>query len=374
VNLIHVVPEVRGEAAGPSYSVPRLCQSLADQGHDVELSCLGARGEIPGVRLDLHSSWPIAKRFAISPGHACALRRKAGHADIVHNHSLWSMVNVASGWVVPGQRAKLVTSPRGTLSAWALRRSRHIKQLMKPLQWRALQRADLLHATSAVEYQQIRELGFKAPVAIIPNGIDLPNMPDRRPARDGRTLLFLSRIHPIKGVDRLLRAWQAVQGEHPAWRLVIAGCGEPVHEREAHDLARDLKLKRVEFPGPLYGADKSLAYFHADLFVLPTHSENFGVVVAEALAHGCPAIVGKGAAWQGLESEDCGWWISNDIDELADTLGIAMAQPAERLQAMGGNGRMWMERGFGWAPIGRHMASAYRWLLEEGDMPACIRL
>ena len=106
MKLVHVVPHIDQEAAGPSHSVPRLCESLASRGHEVELSCLAARGDIPGVRLDLHPSWPILGRFAVSSSHAGALRDKARQVDIIHNHSLWSMVNVAAGLVVPGKRAK----------------------------------------------------------------------------------------------------------------------------------------------------------------------------------------------------------------------------------------------------------------------------
>lgn len=209
MKLVHVVPHIDQEAAGPSYSVPRLCESLAARGHDVDLSCLAARGDIPGVRLDLHPQWPVLDRFAISHSHATALFRKAGQVDIVHNHSLWSMVNVAAGWVVPGQKAKLVTSPRGTLSPWALSRTKLLKHVLWPLQKRALTRADLLHATSEVEYQEIRAQGFTAPVVIIPNGIDLPVMPSSKPAQLQRTLLFLSRIHPTKCVDRLVAGMAA---------------------------------------------------------------------------------------------------------------------------------------------------------------------
>ncbi len=138
MRLVHVVPHISNEASGPSYSVPRLCASLAVLGHEVELSCLAAQGPIPGVRLDVHRQWSVLSRFAVSPSHTLALRRKAEQADIVHNHSLWSMVNVAAGCVVPGRQAKLVTSPRGTLSAWALGRSRIAKKLLWPLQRRVL--------------------------------------------------------------------------------------------------------------------------------------------------------------------------------------------------------------------------------------------
>lgn len=374
--MIHVVPHIDQEAAGPSYSVPRQCQSLAACGNEVELTCLAARGEIAGVALDLHPQWPVLGRFAISTSLARALGRKAQVVDVVHNHSLWSMVNVATGWVVPGKRAKLVTSPHGTLSPWALSRSRGAKWVLWPLQRRALSRADLLHATSEEELQQIRAQGFTAPVAVVPNGIDVPPLrASGQPENSGiKTLLFLSRIHPTKGIDRLLHAWAQLQASHPRWRLVIAGRGDALQVQEVQALAAELRVERVEFPGPLYGEAKEQAYFGADLFVLPTHSENFGMVVAEALAHGCPAIVGRGAPWSGLETEACGWWVDNSVPTLAAALDSAMQLSPEQLTAMGLRGRAWMLRDYDWAALGQKMDAAYRWLLYGGERPAWVRV
>lgn len=374
MKVVHVVPHVDEEASGPSYSIPRLCQSLAARGHDVELCCLAACGSIPGVVLDIHSQWPILSNFAVSFGHAMAVRRQAERVDIVHNHSLWSMVNIATGWTVPGKRAKLVTSPRGTLSPWALSRSRRIKQLLRPLQWRALSKADLLHATSDAELMQIRALRFTAPVAVIPNGIDLPELVDGKAASDPRTLLFLGRIHPTKCVDRLLNAWEALQGQHPDWRLVIAGLGEPAYVRGLQALAASLSLDRVHFSGPIYGGGKSCAYREADLFVLPSHSENFGVAVAEALAHGCPAVVSRGAPWAGLESEGCGWWSDHEVETLVAVLHEAMMLPRDRLAAMGMKGREWMARDFGWDSVAQRMEAAYRWIVHGGARPEWVKL
>ncbi|WP_240125352.1 glycosyltransferase [Thermomonas alba] len=374
MKLLHVVPHISAEASGPSYSVPRLCQALAEDGHAVRLSCLGAARPVPGVQVDVHPQWPVARRFAISPAHARALARAAHEVDIVHNHSLWSMVNVAAGWVVPGKRAKLVVSPRGTLSSWALGHSRWRKRLLWPLQRRVLARADLLHATSEAEYHDIRARGFQAPVVVIPNGIDVPPLPPRRPQDGLRTLLFLGRLHPVKGIDRLLDAWAALEAMFPEWQLVIAGKGESAHEEAIKAQAARLGLQRVHFPGALYGEDKAVAYRAADLFVLPTHSENFGMVVAEALAHGCPAIVSKGAPWSGLEREGCGWWIDHDVPTLQAALTHAMAQSADILQAMGAQGREWMRREYGWMSVAQRMTAAYAWLLHGGTVPAWIQL
>lgn len=373
MKLVHVVPHIDQEAAGPSYSVPRLCQGLATLGNEVMLSCLAARGEIDGVSLDLHPQWPVFERFAISSSHACALRKRAASVDIVHNHSLWSMVNVAAGWVVPGRNAKLVTSPRGTLSAWALSRSKRVKQVLWPLQRRALSGADLLHATCEEELSEIRAMGFTTPVAVVPNGIDLPVVQKRVMTSSRRTLLYLGRIHPIKGLDRLLEAWQRLHAEHPEWELKIVGQGEQAHVREVVSMATSLALHRVSFPGPVYGEDKSKAYFDADLFVLPTHSENFGMVVAEALAHGCPAVVSQGAPWHGLERERCGWWVPNDAESLTQTLDSAMRLSTDALAEMGMRGRAWMQRDYSWTSVAERMESAYSWILTGGVAPSCVR-
>jgi glycosyltransferase involved in cell wall biosynthesis len=369
IHCAHVVPHVDDEASGPSYSVPRLCQALAAGGLRVELDCLAASAAPAGVDLHVHPQWRHPRRFAFSPAIAGALRARAGEVVILHNHSLWSMANVAAGWAVAGQPAKLVTSPRGTLSAWALGHSRVAKRLMWPMHRRALTRAHLLHATSVAEYDEIRALALRAPVAIVPNGIDIPRASAAPRARE---VLFLSRIHPKKGIDVLLRAWQALEPSHPGWRLVVAGRGEPAHVAAAEVLARDLALRNVHFPGPLFGADKAAAYARAGLFVLPTHSENFGMVVAEALAAGCPAVVSRGAPWQGLESTGSGWWIELSVDALADALARGMALDDDARVAMGARGRAWMARDYGWEPAARRLAEAYEWILRGGARPAHV--
>lgn len=373
MRLVHVVPHINEEASGPSYSVPRLCQSLAECGNDVELMCLAARSEVPGVRVSVFEQWKLFQRFAVSPAFARALRTRSASADVVHNHSLWAMPNVAAGWAVPGSHARLVTSPRGTLSRWARARSKWVKRAIWPFQRRVLFAADLLHATSEEEYSDIRAAGLTMPVAVIPNGVDIPNQADVARSQERRTLLYLGRLHPVKGVDLLLGAWENLQFKHPEWRLLIAGRGEPAHEQGTRELARNLALQRVEFVGAVYGDAKSEMYREADLFVLPSHTENFGMVVAEALAHGVPAVVSKNAPWQGLMAKDCGWWIDNSRESLARTLDLAMSLDTRDLRDKGRRGVEWMRSEFGWESIGRKMSDAYRWLLEGGEKPEWVR-
>jgi glycosyltransferase involved in cell wall biosynthesis len=373
LKVVHVVPHVDQEASGPSYSVPRLCQSLAIEGHEVELMCLAGR-EIPGVRVSLFRQLPVAGRFALAPAFPAALRARAASVDIVHNHSLWTMPNIASGWAVVGRRARLVTSPRGTLSRWARARSRWIKTAVWPLQRRALSHAQLLHATSEDEYRDIRAAGLRAPVAIVPNGIDIPEEVEAESTPgEGRTLLFLGRVHPVKAVDSLLRAWREVQAEHGDWRLVIAGKGEPAYVRSLAELAARLELERVGFVGPRYGEEKAEMYRRSLLFILPSHTENFGMVVAEALSHGVPAVVSRRSPWSGLVESGSGWWTENDPDSLAATLREAMASSEEDLRQKGRKGREWMCKEFSWDAVGARMSAAYRWLIEGGAAPPWVR-
>jgi glycosyltransferase involved in cell wall biosynthesis len=259
-----------------------------------------------------------------------------------------------------------------------LKRSAYLKKALWPLQKRALERADMLHATSEAEYHEIRALGLKAPVVILPNGIDVPERVGRSIEDENtlnrRTLLFLSRIHPKKGIDRLLNAWAALESQHLEWDLVIAGTGESAHVEEIKVLIEKLGVKRVDFVGPLYGDSKAAAYQNAELFVLPTHSENFGMAVAEALAHGCPAVVGTGAPWAGLRTEECGWWVEITVESLKNTLSSAFGRSREELQVMGERGRKWMEREYGWSSIAQKMNVAYQWLCKGGERPEFVRV
>jgi len=152
-------------------------------------------------------------------------------------------------------------------------------------------------------------------------------------------------------------------------KMVIAGPDNGGYLPKMKKLAGDLRLQRVRFIGPVYGEEKTAAYQQADLFVLPTYSENFGMSVAEALAAGTPAIVTRGAPWEGLESNNAGWWIDIGIDPLVDALKASMSQPPEVLYGMGEQGKKWMDREYSWPSIGERMTKTYDWLLNGGDRP-----
>lgn len=378
--IVHVVASVSAVSSGPSYTVVRLCESIAAAGEQVTLATL-----------DLGPAWPqpvFARAFPLGRGgrlgRSPALKRwldrqvRGRLADVVHSHGLWQMSAVYPGWAVRKGRARLVVSPRGSLSPWAMRHGSRAKRLFWPiLQRPALRQAACFHATAEPEFEDIRRLGFRQPVALIPNGVDLPPGP---PGGGGRTVLFLGRLHPMKGVDVLIDAWRLVQDRFPAWRLVIAGddmnpwtgssgYGDALRRRvEASGAAR------VRFTGELRGPAKWHAYRTAALYVLPSHSENFGMTVAEALAAGVPVVTTRATPWRELEARGAGWWIDAGPASLAACLREALAADPSTLRRMGLRGRDWMAAEFSWADIGRRMARTYDWLRGGGaPQPEWVR-
>jgi glycosyltransferase involved in cell wall biosynthesis len=260
------------------------------------------------------------------------------------------------------------------LEDWAMRQSFWQKRMMWALcQGAAVKASGLIHATARSEGDAVRKLGIDAPVAVVPNGVDIPTESETAHfAASPRKLLFLGRIHPKKGIDRLLRAWAFVERDFPSWELHIVGPDNDDCLPALRALSADLELRRVTFGGAVSGPAKAELLRSAQLFILPTHSENFGITVAEALAHAVPAIVSRGAPWEGLERERCGYWIDNDPGVLAGCLRAALALSPAELRTMGELGRAWILRDFSWQECARMMAESYDWLRSGGGRPPWI--
>ena len=378
MEVVQVIAGLDQRDGGPSYSVPRLAAALTAGG--IRNSVLSVASEVAGGRADTffyRQSWaqlPVLSGLRASSALKAALYLRARSADLLHVHGLWLMPNVYAGWAARRVQKPLVVSPRGMVAPAALAFSPRKKAVFwRLLQARAYAKAALWHATSEEEAADIRRFGVHAPIAVIPNGIDLPaSAATHADTAPQRTLLFLSRLHPKKNVAGLLEAWRRTAPDRPEWQLVITGPDEGGHRAAlAAQVAKDA-IPRVQFTGPLYGADKAALISRTDLFVLPTLSENFGIAVAELLAAGVPAIVTKGAPWEGLETHRAGWWIDHGVAPLEAALRTATALPAAERRAMGGRGRDWMGRDFGWDGIGRDMAGVYRWVLGQADRPACV--
>lgn len=376
-KIFATIHSIADEAKGPSNSVRQLYSAMVKAGNQITLvdADYSSSVNLPDFSKSFPSGHGPAK-LGRSPQMYNFLNEqaKAGQIKLLHNHGIWMMPNVYPGQIASKYNIPLVTSPRGTFAdkAW------HSGSKFKHLFWRFYQKPALVptvcfHATAFSEYEDIRRMGYRQPVAVIPNGIEIPSGYTKQP-QQLKTLLFVGRIHPIKGLDMLLTAWQCLESSFPDWQLKIVGPNSNGYLEELQKLKHHLKLMRVSFTGPMYGSDKWQEYHNADLTVLPTNSENFAMSVAESLACGIPAVVTKGAPWAGLEQNNCGLWVDINSGAIAEGLSKMMMQGTETLSMMGLNGKNWMINEFSWEQLAQQMEQLYSWILNNGDKPQFVYL
>jgi glycosyltransferase involved in cell wall biosynthesis len=334
---------------------------------------MGAPAEIatvasPGDQAQAPANTPVHAFPLAPPGplrRSPALRRfldaQAGRFDLVHVHALWQTPCVYGRQAALRHGRPLLISPRGMLEPWALQQRAWLKRFaLATWEGRNLRAAAAFHATSEAEASRLHARGLAQLCTVIPNGIHLPLLKAGRREDGTRSLLFLSRFHPVKGGDLLIRAWARLHGAFPDWRLDLVGPDEGGVRAQWEALAATLRIPApaIRFGDAVAGPAKWDLLAAADLFVLPSHSENFGNVVLEALAAGAPVIATRGTPWQGLEARHCGWWIPLEVDALEATLRAALSLPDAERRAMGDRGRAWSEA-FQWPAIAAAMAAAY---------------
>jgi glycosyltransferase involved in cell wall biosynthesis len=284
----------------------------------------------------------------------------------IHHHSLWLRTLGYATAAAKKQGCPLVISPRGMMSGWAWRHRRWRKYLAGLfIHPGAFARAAGWHATSTEEADDIRALGFKQPVCVAPNGVPIPDEADIAtaraawhqlcPATQSRPVaLFYSRFHRKKRVRELIELWNsAPRGD---WLLLVVGTAE---DYSASELAATAPANVAVFDG----AGQPPPYGVASLFVLPSHSENFGLVIAEALAAGVPALVTDTTPWSGLVRESAGWCVS--WENYGPALAAALATDRATLAAMGRRSREWMARDFSWGQAARLLHEFYLHLRHD---------
>jgi glycosyltransferase involved in cell wall biosynthesis len=385
-TVVHVLASTRADHGGTSRSVPALCEALDAEGVEVHLVTAVPADPGPDQEPILPDGDVHVPRIEERTRLQRTLRSPLGfyrclwsvvedvQPDVIHDHGAWLPSNVISAWVARQADVPLVATPRGMVTEWSLSHQAGKKQLAWHLyQKHVFRQASLFHATAPAEVEDLRALGMLQPIAVVPNGVDCPDTVPDDPAPDEKRALFLSRIHPKKGLPMLLDAWAELRPE--GWTLELVGPSENGHRAELEEQATDLGLDgEVEFSGPVPDANKWHKYAAADLFVLPTHSENFGIVVAEALAAEVPVLTTTGTPWQELDTHDCGWWVDPEPEAIREAFATALRQSDATRTEMGRRGRELVESTYTWPAVGTRMRRAYEWLLGGGSScPSFIR-
>jgi len=346
----------------------------------------------PGMPREPYSSasWvaidvKVLPRFGYAPGLRKALYEYDG--DLLHCHGAWMYPSITCrSWARRWNRP-YITTVHGTLDDWALARSRMKKRVaMWAYADAHIRDAACIHALTEQELTCIRRLGYRNPVALVPNGIDiLPGRPkrSRRWAEQfgctGKALLFLGRIHPKKGLLPLLEGFKLAldrkaDSQHE-WSLVIAGWDDGGHEQGLREYVRDNALeKSVFFAGPLYGIAKEEAYESSDWFVLPSYSEGLPMTILEAWAHGLPVAMSSQCNLQAAYAQEAAIEMTPSPHGVETALQKIFAMPETQSQLLGQSGRLFAEKHFSMQRVARELVGVYDWVIGKTKMPACVRL
>ena len=362
LKVIHVVSSTENEASGPSYSVVRLFQSLAKDHDNISLYSLANATAHDGHRLYFKRS-NLFYKFGFSWDLLVRIWRSRGDGEkyIFHSHGLWMFPNLVMALLASNSRH--ILAPRGTLSVWAFKSgNRFFKQLIWGLlQKKIVMSAYAIHVTSALEAKEIRALGYKGIIENIPNGVDVLGKPSyEKELMGSRRLLFLSRIHEKKNVRGLIDAWKVLSYEFPDWSLDIYGPLDSEYASECQDTIDELGLTRVKMRGPVFGAEKSKVFSSAALFILPSFSENFGMVIAEAMSVGTPVVVTRDCGWEHLSEQTGGIVSTNDTPSLIRNLSFMMSKCPSELHAIGSNGYNYVVEELSWSKLSVRMYDLYK--------------
>ena len=365
MKIIHIVGTIDKSAGGPSRSVPQTCEYLSKL-DEVSIQLITQPTKAP-VEVKASSTFTLSFFTLAGLLRYCLSLRKSA-VSLIHLQHIWDPYIHYMALVARIKHIPYVVTLRGMLEPWIMNRNKRRKRLGLLLyQRKDLNRAACIHATCEAELLQIRSLGFTNPVAIIPNGVDVSAIPYRGVFTPTKKIVFISRIHQKKGIELLLEAWSKLN--LPDWTLEIAGEGQRSYVNKLQQQIDVQQIERVRFVGPLYGTDKWDFLESAELMILPTYSENFGIVVAEALAMGVPVITTKDTPWQELETEHCGWWIKQSVEQIIDVIRTATALPMAERRAMGLRGRRLIEGKYEIHTVAERIKMLYSWILGTAPKP-----
>ncbi len=386
MKVLHVVPTYvpAYRYGGPIYAVHGLCKALAARGHDVHVFTTNVDGrgnsdvpldvavDVDGVKVWYFPS-KLLRRLYWSPRLTQALKKNILSFDLIHLHSVFLWPTSATARLAERAGVPYVVSPRGMLvKNLILRKSRWTKSAwLRLIERRTLANAAALHLTTNIEAVEAEKLGLRLPRAIVvPNGVDAPedgkegslSPKVRQAVAGGQFILFLGRVNWEKGLDRMIPALAYV----PKLRLLIAGNDEEGYQPDLEKLAVAAGVAdRIRFLGPVLGVDKWALLQGALSLVLPSYSENFGIVVLEAMAVGCPVVVTPevGLA-EAVREWRAGIVTTGDPKALGTAIG-ELARDHNLREQMGRAGKALVQRQFTWDIVSRQMEKLYEQILTS---------
>lgn len=351
MRILQVVQHLH-KLSGVSVFCAEACEALSSIGVNVDVAVQ-----------DLSDSNCIASKSGARRLQVSDVCNGRCEYDVVHIHNLWTPVlHKAAVWARKNN-VPVVWSLHGTLSPWAFM----YKWWKKIPAWFAFQRRDIkgaaiLHVTSQCEDEWVRKFGFKN-IVNIPMGTTIPEEIPQE-ARE-HTLLFVGRIAPVKALPKLIEAW--ARADRKDWKFRIVGVEDFAGYTDSLKcLAKDLGVEdSVGFVGPKFGKDLENEYRRASALALVSETENFGAVVADAMAYGLPVITSKGTLWSEVVDEKCGWWVDNSPNSLQDVITELISLSDDERLTMGQKGRALVARKYSWSAIADKMKECYESVIRR---------
>lgn len=382
MKITQVIPGLGIHSGGPSRSLVSLTEGLRKIGID---SIIVANDDKTNPMVT-SAPWihAVAYRHNII-GYNPRFRRalEVVESELFHVHSIYSYSTTIAMRVAEKRGLPFIVSPRGSLLESALSSSsRKLKQVFNEwVLFPDMKKAAAIHATSEEELSDLLKLGINRPVILIPNSIQLPVAPLRHPRQARFRVGVCGRINPIKNIDGVLRAWaKAGMGGRDAELVIIGGAileKEIVYLDKLHRLENELGIDNVVWTGPTYGKEKQELFEAFSILLFASHSENFGMVVPEALSMGIPVIATFGTPWNALEQTDSGWWIDNSDESISSALLKAydlFLHDQDQLYRMGKNGIRLVKNSFSQEAIASKWNEVYSWIIDGAERPSFVSM
>ena len=391
ISIIQCVNDLQLSSGGPSKTVISLSSNLSELGLDIKIcSRLTSSFDFKSANikensdisfLNFNQKKGVFYRPLINSYLLKELNQNFGNNNntVLHDNGIWLPFNNTISKFSRSSTFPLIISPHGMLEPWSLKYNYAKKKLAWYLyQRKALKSASVLHATSFKEAENLLKLNLNLPVAVIPNGVeqsinkDIGKKFDNKKFIKKKNFLYVGRIHPKKGLMNLLRVWNIIFKNNKNCDLIIAGYPELNYLEKLKNYVNNNNLSgNVKFIGPVEGDDLVNLYKNSDIFVLPTYSENFGIVVAEALSYGIPVITTTGTPWKILEENNCGWYIEPQLESLKKAL-LEAFEINKNDYSIKSKNAINLSKSFNWKKISKSFFDLYLWTLGEIGKPSTI--